>query len=232
MYIQITTKCNMSCMHCCFSCKKELKGDYMNHETFYNAVNFAENYGEHIAIGGGEPTVHPDFFDFIDFALNWAENIDSVWLATNGKIKSKAMKIIQLMEEYGEERFAADLSLDIYHDPIDNEVVNAFKSIDRIRTVKEVINVGSAIENGIGEYDDCCCRSIFIKPNGDIRMCGCDDSLTIGNVNDEIDYDILSRAMQSDQIFSNGHYECGSDLNQEEIDFILNGAELKELSYV
>ncbi len=39
MYIQITTKCNMTCEHCCYSCNKNGKhGDY---STMIDSIAFA-----------------------------------------------------------------------------------------------------------------------------------------------------------------------------------------------
>jgi MoaA/NifB/PqqE/SkfB family radical SAM enzyme len=46
------------------NCERGVKGEHMNHGTFARALDFAKDYGEHITIGGGEPTMHKDFFDF------------------------------------------------------------------------------------------------------------------------------------------------------------------------
>ena len=64
MYIRILNECNMSCDHCMMNCERGVKGEHMNHGTFARALDFAKDYGEHITIGGGEPTMHKDFFDF------------------------------------------------------------------------------------------------------------------------------------------------------------------------
>ncbi len=59
MYIQITTRCNMSCEHCCYSCTHE--GEDMSLETFRNCLGF----DEYNTLGGGEPTIHPLFWQFL-----------------------------------------------------------------------------------------------------------------------------------------------------------------------
>ena len=77
MYIQITTRCNMECEHCCMSATA--KGEDMSIGTFKNALE----YDEYITIGGGEPTLHPKFWEMMGLALGFGEY---VWLATNGSI--------------------------------------------------------------------------------------------------------------------------------------------------
>ena len=64
MYLQITTNCDMECAHCGFSCGPE-KRRYMTMEVFEAAMKIASNRCEYITIGGGEPTNHSLFFDFL-----------------------------------------------------------------------------------------------------------------------------------------------------------------------
>ena len=87
MYIQITTRCNMTCEHCGMDCGVE--GDDMEVKTFKNAVD----HDECATIGGGEPTIHPKFWEFIGLALGRAEY---VWLATNGKETDTALALAGL----------------------------------------------------------------------------------------------------------------------------------------
>ena len=79
-YLQITTKCNMNCAHCCYSCS--MRGKHMDNHLIQQAIDFAESIDNYsIAIGGGEPTLHPQFFDILKRSL---QVFDNVWLATNG----------------------------------------------------------------------------------------------------------------------------------------------------
>ena len=73
MYLQITTKCNMLCPHCCYSCNKN--GKHADWMTLVDAVAFARQHTDSIAIGGGEPTLHPMFFNLlrICFALDFEQ---------------------------------------------------------------------------------------------------------------------------------------------------------------
>ena len=120
MYIMITSRCNMLCEHCCGDYGPE--GEDMDMETFKAALNFAESYGfENIAIGGGEPTVHPQFWEMLGLAVLWGVD---VWLATNGKRKKDALRLAKAAEK---RIVAVDLSLDEWHEPIDYEVSDAFR---------------------------------------------------------------------------------------------------------
>lgn len=64
MYIQITTRCNMHCDHCGFDCTH--KGSNMSLDTFKNALGYCS---EHVMLGGGEPTLHPKFWEFFGRAM-------------------------------------------------------------------------------------------------------------------------------------------------------------------
>lgn len=60
-YIQVTTRCNMFCEHCGFSCTAE--GEDMSMEVFERTLQVFE--GSYITIGGGEPTLHPKIFEMV-----------------------------------------------------------------------------------------------------------------------------------------------------------------------
>lgn len=203
MYIQITTRCNMKCEHCCYSCTAN--GEDMTRETFIAACQLAEQYGEFISIGGGEPTIHAFFWDFIGIAQAYQEE-EVVWLATNGKKADTALRLARLAERGV---ISVELSRDPYHEPIDERVVRAFTPTrDRgeylsghrqdyrgIRDVtsggtKDPIPQGRAKEWASPELDnECVCDDLFVAPNGTLYPCGC-QTRTIGTVfNPEIPED-------------------------------------------
>ena len=181
MYIQITTKCQMKCAHCCMSATR--KGEDMAWETFKAAVDQDEYPG----LGGGEPTLHPQFEKFLFYAIGKCE---SVWLATNGGITDTALVLARLAQRGV---IAADLSQDPWHDEIDPKVVEAFtKPVDHgpydarnIRRVSgNVIRQGRAARrdfDGLAN-DGCVCEDFFVKPDGTVRQCGCPKSPVIGDV--------------------------------------------------
>ena len=95
MYLQITTKCNMTCDHCCYSCTKY--GRHGDYNTIIEAIRFASSYygDENISIGGGEPTLHPKFFEILKEAIN---NFDYVWMATNGSQTESMYRLMNIIE--------------------------------------------------------------------------------------------------------------------------------------
>ena len=185
MYIQLTSRCNFSCKHCGFSCKA--KGEDMSLETFRNALKMGD---ECITIGGGEPTLHPLFWQLLMEAVAISE---SVWLATNGSQTDIAITLAGLAKKGV---LGVDLSLDKFHDPIDERVVNAFKKD------KKGYDIGSGDRRGVRNTsshlikagrskvgrDECICEDIFIKPSGEVRICGCQKSPIIGTVNANFAY--------------------------------------------
>jgi hypothetical protein len=182
MYVQITTRCNMSCAHCGFSCTEV--GEDMSFEVFRAALGC----DEHIEIGGGEPTIHPMFWQFLGEALG---NVEYVWLATNGSISEVAIPVAK-MAEGG--ILGAALSTDPYHDPINPEVVEAFSSDTfskedqrELRDVYTYEVMGGRCDWGV---ERCICESSIVKPDGSVYQCGCEDAPLIGHVLGEDNFDI------------------------------------------
>lgn len=148
MYLQLTTKCNMKCAHCCFSCTS--RGKHGDTRAILDALRFATQYTETITLGGGEPTLHPDFFQILEHALS---EFDYVWLATNGSQTETMFRLARIMDDCDEDSFAqedyctcssddceceipyiraysklsVDLSQDPFHDPIDERVVTLWR---------------------------------------------------------------------------------------------------------
>ena len=186
MYIQITTRCNMECDHCCYSCVKD-KGDDMTPDTFKAALELCEEYGQTLSIGGGEPTVHPNFWEFMGMAVFAEIEEGCLWLATNGKRTKDALKLASLARRGV---IACDLSQDDYHEGIDQAVIDAFPDTRSNRSDNDyrgVRNVGRdhkgkwrppfAVGRGkniSGAVEGCVCEDILVKPDGRIYRCACE----------------------------------------------------------
>lgn len=93
MYLQITTRCNMKCAHCCYSCAPG-KGKHGTFSTIMDAIRFASRYDEHISLGGGEPTLHPRFWEILTKCI---DTFDYVWFATNGTNKKNMLRLASLI---------------------------------------------------------------------------------------------------------------------------------------
>jgi MoaA/NifB/PqqE/SkfB family radical SAM enzyme len=176
----------MTCEHCCFSCNAQ--GDDMSKEVFHAALELCADYGGYITLGGGEPTLHPNFREFLIEAI--AADEGTLFIATNGSVKRHALLLAKLARR---EVIQAELSRDDWHDDIDWEVVEAFRGM-----IRDISNGGMRDPKAVGRGltvleiepngNDCACSDICIKPNGDAHVCGCPDAPCIGNVFDGIEY--------------------------------------------
>ena len=185
MYIQITTRCNMRCEHCGYACTA--KGEDMSLDVFRAAIEMCDGS---VSLGGGEPTIHPLFWEF--FGLSLAHGSECVWLATNGKETQTAIALANIARRGV---CGVALSRDPFHDDIDDRVVEAFtrdrptyldyaagRLADDCREIRDtsshLIKAGRCKDGKPG----CICEDLFVRPNGDVHMCGCKRSPRLGNV--------------------------------------------------
>lgn len=107
-YLMINESCNMRCIHCCFSCTS--RGRFIDMKTVKKAVDIANNYGEDIIIGGGEPTLHPSI---VEIAIRCAAFSDDIapCLITNGTCERKKWDILTRISNLD-----IRVSNDIFHD--------------------------------------------------------------------------------------------------------------------
>jgi len=83
LYVEITNSCNLSC-RMCFRSEWNEKEGFMERELFLKIISQAERFpelGEFFFGGIGEPTIHPDFLEFIELASRW-----KVSFSTNGML--------------------------------------------------------------------------------------------------------------------------------------------------
>jgi hypothetical protein len=70
--LTLTTACNFHCPFC-FAAPSSRHGDYLTVEAFARRLDFLERSGIREArLIGGEPTLHPDFWRFVELALERA----------------------------------------------------------------------------------------------------------------------------------------------------------------
>lgn len=203
MYLQITNRCNMTCEHCCMSSspRAHKKSEDMSSWIFSQAVELAYNYGDDVTIGGGEPLLHDNFFNFLDKVIE----MDFIsggcgihpLVVTNGKRKAQTWKLIDKYLDM-DAPIAVDLSTDIYHDPIDDGIRQYFERYQKNRrnnyqhraynsavigtrnTESFIIKIGRGI-NIPGAKEGCCCETPLVDVVGDVFSCGCKHT-KIGNV--------------------------------------------------
>lgn len=93
----ITHKCNLRCLHCYQEdYKKDLAFEEMK-KIFYQYIDFLKeyNYRGHINITGGEPFLHPNFFEIIDL---FEKNNITFGILTNGTLLNE--DIVQRLSIY------------------------------------------------------------------------------------------------------------------------------------
>lgn len=183
MYIQITSRCNMSCLHCGSNCTAV--GEDMSFEVFKESCVLSQKYQYTIVIGGGEPTLHKDFEKFLSYTLDNSFGLPG--LVTNGTNKTQALFLAELAKEG---IIWCALSVDKYHDlsKVSPEVIRAFKKglnnkVDRreLRNIHDHVHlVGRAIEShrqGLLHHrvkdDGCLYGGLEIDPLGKIYHCNC-----------------------------------------------------------
>jgi hypothetical protein len=189
MYLQITTRCNMSCAHCCFSATQH--GEDMSKDVLRAALKLAESRDEYLTIGGGEPTVHPEFWEYLGLVLAYSNPDAPVLVVTNGKRKDHALRLAGLARRGV---LACELSQDDFHDPVHAEVVAAFTPRTRsnyedrgrdmrgMRSVHRILPVGRALEENVAtENDGCACEDLLVAPDGTLYACGC-KTIKLGTV--------------------------------------------------
>lgn len=83
MLISITEKCRMGCSHCIDDARPD-SDKFMTLETFKKALAFNLKYDPSITITGGEPTEHPQFWEFMDIVAETLTYNKACLVVTNG----------------------------------------------------------------------------------------------------------------------------------------------------
>lgn len=176
----------------------------MTEEIFHKSISIAKDYNQFITIGGGEPTLHPQFKNFLLYAVWELVNIGDdggypgVHLVTNGSDTETSLTLAKLAKQGV---LAATVSRDRFHDPVDPRVYRAFEKEKRNDGWGDYIpsnNHDYRFVNGdslylsphgrakklgepMNDVNKCACDTLFVTPKGDIYPCGC--KLTkLGNV--------------------------------------------------
>lgn len=67
--IELTNACVHSCSNCTRFCGHHVKPFFMDWDTFQKSVDSLENWPRMVGMMGGEPTLHPEFKRYVEYAL-------------------------------------------------------------------------------------------------------------------------------------------------------------------
>lgn len=102
--VEVTNNCNLRCRMCVQSAEFARAKGYMSFETYRGLVAHTPPESTLFFSGVGEPMLHPQFFEFLDYAIRTRGN-DRIAVTTNGtlitpetaaKIMRSGMKYIQV----------------------------------------------------------------------------------------------------------------------------------------
>lgn len=182
MYIQITTRCNFRCGHCCFGCRRT--GTDMALDTFMAALEL----DDYVTLGGGEPTIHPQFEQFLGAAIVHSSDEASPMVITNGSQTDVSLRLASLARRG---IISAELSRSRWHleqQSIDDRVVRAFtvqpqsytytydyRSPRDARDARGIRVTTIPVKAGRQKTgtDYCACEDTLVDPEGRIWRCGC-----------------------------------------------------------
>ena len=71
LFLEITRKCNLSCIHCGSDCSADFQSPELTTESWMKIIDYiSEKYSDELAfvISGGEPTVHPNLLKIV---IDW-----------------------------------------------------------------------------------------------------------------------------------------------------------------
>jgi len=124
IYIEITNACNLNCTFCI---KNKRKSKYLTKEEYQIIINKIKTYTKEIYLHIlGEPLMHPDIIDFIDYATK--EDL-LVNITTNGYLINKIENIKNIHR--------LNISIHSYNEKykvnLDKYLKNIFNTIDNIR---------------------------------------------------------------------------------------------------
>lgn len=97
-YINITNNCDANCEFCCMWSDSS-KNTFMNFDTFKKIIDEKQDDFE-LQLEGGEPTLHPDLFLFMEYARS-TNRCKKIIILTNGlKLDNYLKRLIDFANTY------------------------------------------------------------------------------------------------------------------------------------
>lgn len=134
LYMEITNACNLKCIHC-YNDSGHKQADELTLKELYQVIDEAKKLGVlRITISGGEPLVHPHFFEIAEYIRDQGLELE---LFTNGTLITK--KVARKLKDL------AFLQVSVSLDSVTPEIHDFFrgrkgawkKTMEGIRNLKE-----------------------------------------------------------------------------------------------
>lgn len=132
--LEITDRCNLSCP----TCYANSSPNYGRHRTLDEIKKMLDcivaNEGEPdvVQISGGEPTVHPQFFEILDLAK--ASPVKHLMLNTNGIRIAKDISFVEKLAAY-----MPDFEIYLQFDSLNSEVLKQIRGEDLTQVRKQAV---------------------------------------------------------------------------------------------
>lgn len=175
----------MKCAHCCSDCSEV--GEDMTAEVFERCMKICEDYNLITYLGGGEPTLHPLFDNFL---VRMASSValgktELCGCTTNGTDENRTAMMFALSKiDYG---FSFNVSTDNYHrKKLSKQLLHLLREERSFKkgniSPHQVLARGRG-KNIKGAKNGCVCGEEYVAVNGDIKPCGCAvEAPVIGNI--------------------------------------------------
>jgi len=100
LFFELTTRCNLHCMHCGSSCRSE--GELLEPEMIRKALKGVDPRKTMIALTGGEPMLHPQFYEIgsliTSLGFRWGMTSNALLIDDNAamRLKEAGMRTISV----------------------------------------------------------------------------------------------------------------------------------------
>ena len=131
----------MNCPHCMDDARCD-SDKFMTFDTFKKAVEFNNKYDFSMTITGGEPTEHPQFWEFIEYAVENSNRFSAITVASNGQnldedtgeLKEKILQLAKKCKGY----FAIQITSVLGLYPTQVNLVNPIFHIEPVIIATEI----------------------------------------------------------------------------------------------
>ena len=133
-HIDVTNRCNLSCLHC-VNDSGECYPDELTTDEIFSLIDTLSRMGVHImTFSGGEPLMHPDFFEIVKYARKAPM---TVYVFTNGTLITE--DITKTLKKAGVSRFyvSVDSITEHIHDTFRGQKGALRKTLASIQLMKE-----------------------------------------------------------------------------------------------